>query len=305
MNRVAVFGGLGNQMFQYALAMSMDASGIPTTVSVRDFLAYRHHQGFELTKVFDIPVPFFEKLKIGLLGATTSLWEHRMMMGVLGRYLSWERKRNKNIFLEKKEHVFDPEVFKCKNQLLIGTWQAERYFADQRDLIREVYNFKKPTDNVNIEMAHKLSEINGVAVHIRRGDYMTQNWKATHCVIDGPAYYEEAIHYIRGKVQNPVFYFFSDDMDWVKSHFKSKDYVFVHHNKGKKSYLDMYLMSLCKHHVISNSTFSWWAAWLANYQEQIVIQPTPWLVGKSCEGVYPDRWKTIDVSRTDKLYLVK
>jgi hypothetical protein len=106
------------------------------------------------------------------------------------------------------------------------------------------------------------------------------------------AYYQKAIEYIKSQVKTPVFYIFSDDIEWVKSNLLlDKNTVFVGHNKGTESYNDMHLMSLCKHHIIANSSFSWWGAWLNASPNKIVVAPKKWFASnQNDQDLIPRSW---------------
>lgn len=145
-----------------------------------------------------------------------------------------------------------------------GYYQSEKYFADFANDIRNEFQFKEKL---------QAPDGNTVAIHIRRGDYVGA---AAHMVCT-PFYYEKAAAYICERVENPVFYVFSEDVEWCKENVKIPQPCFYICNTDKQSSYDMQLMSLCKHNIISNSTYSWWAAWLNNNPDKIVIAPDKWL----------------------------
>ncbi|WP_296700652.1 alpha-1,2-fucosyltransferase [Algoriphagus sp.] len=296
MNKIAIYGGLGNQMFQYALAIAMDASGIPTKVSINDYFLNRHYQGFELLKAFNVPMPIQDKLKVFAIKQVRPLFvdiNTNSFKNIMTNFLS----DNGNIYKEKEECVYDEEVFLQKSSFLVGTWQSLKYFEAQSDLIREVFNFTKPKDLINIKIANDILNSKSVAVHVRRGNFMDPQIAKSKMVIDSSDYYYKSFEIIREKVSNPIFYIFSDDIKWAKEHFKGPDFVFVTNNKGTNSYLDMYLMSLCKHFIIANSSFSWWAAWLAGFESKKIIMPKPWIKGNNCSDIYPKDWIALDVNQ--------
>lgn len=305
MNHVAIYGGLGNQMFQFALAISMDASGIPTTISANDYLLNRHYQGFELLKAFNVPIVMRERIKLfavknvrPFLVDSNGLYVKNLVAKLFNS--------SSKVFKEVEEYNFDKRVFDQENSFIIGTWQNVKYFDFQRELIKEVFNFNKPKDLLNLKLADEILKKNSIAVHVRRGDYMKPVNAETRMVCGSIDYYTRAFEKIKKSVENPVFYIFSDDISWVKKNFKGLDCVFISHNTGTNSYLDMYLMSLCKHFVIANSSFSWWAAWLSKSSEKQVIMPFPWVTYSACEGIYPAGWQPLDIrSATKELVLKK
>ncbi|WP_026969087.1 alpha-1,2-fucosyltransferase [Algoriphagus terrigena] len=294
MNRVAIFGGLGNQMFQYALAISMDANGIPTKISVNDFLLNRHYQGFELVKAFNVPLPIFDRMKASIMTKVRPLFVDTNP-GLVKNTLSRLFLKGNNIFQEKMEYHYDEEVLRQSSSFLIGTWQSPRYFESQQQLIREVFNFNKPHDDINMQMSGEIANSNAVAVHVRRGFYLEPTLTRSRMVIDSSDYYYKAFDVISEQVDNPVFYVFSDDIEWAKRNLRGRKFVFVSHNKGANSYLDMYLMSLCKHFIIANSAFSWWPAWLSANENKIVVLPKPWIRETDCPSIYPNNWLAVSV----------
>lgn len=295
MNKVSIFGGLGSQMFQFALAIVLDVEGIPTKISIRNFFVDNHHQGFELSKVFSVPLRPIDKVKIFLLKWGAPFWKLKLVRWFMSKVINLYNRFDNPKFHEKQEFIFDPLVFDQKNSMIIGTWQSEGYLIKHHNLIKEVFNFNKPKDYKNSILSKEILNSNSVAIHIRRGDYTSLEWKSSHMVINDPKYYMDSIAKLRSKLDNPIFYFFSDDILWIKNNFKGQDFVFVSHNKSGNSYIDMYLMSLCKHFIIANSTFSWWAAWLSNSPDKLVIMPEPWLKNIQTPGIYPESWWAVPV----------
>lgn len=281
-------------MFQYALAISMDAEGIPTKISVNDFLLNRHYQGFELLKAFDVPMPIVDRWRASLMSRVRPLLMNAGS-GLVKNTLSKLLLSSSNEFHEKLEYQYDEEVMQQRDSHLIGTWQCPKYFESQQQLIREVFNFNKPHDDLNLKFSTEIAASNAVAVHVRRGFYLEQSMSRSHMVIDSSDYYYKAFDLISQQVKNPVFYVFSDDIAWAKRNLKGGRFVFVSHNRGANSYLDMYLMSLCKHFVIANSAFSWWPAWLAPNQDKVVVVPKPWVRESDCPSIYLGNWQAIDV----------
>lgn len=298
MNRVAIFGGLGNQMFQYALAIAMDASGIPTKISVNDYLLNRHYQGFELLKAFNVPIPIHDRFKVFAMKKLRPVFVD-VNTSYIRQIMTKMFLDSNNVYRERLEYRYDPKVFEQESSFLIGTWQSLNYFESQNDLIREVFNFNKPKDIPNIKIANEIQAKNSVAVHVRRGDFMKPGLAKSRMVIDSIDYYHSAFSIINDTVENPTFYIFSDDIQWARENFKGKNFVFLSHNQGANSYLDMYLMSLCSHFIIANSSFSWWAAWLADNDEKQVIMPSPWVKNMECTDIYPEGWTALEVRSSE------
>lgn len=298
MNRVAIFGGLGNQMFQYALAIAMDASGIPTKISVNDYMLNRHYQGFELLKAFNVAIPIRDRFRVYVMNRFRPMLVNvsdSTVRKVITRLLN----NRSNVYNEIKEYYFDENVFEQESVFLVGTWQSMKYFESQKTLIKEVFNFNKPSDLVNLKLANEIQSKNAVAVHVRRGNFIKPELADSRMLNDSLNYYHKAFNIINESVENPVFYIFSDDIQWAKENFKGTNFVFVSHNKGSNSYLDMYLMTLCQHFIIANSSFSWWGAWLADNKDKKVIMPTPWVKKMDCSSIYPTGWLTLEVNASN------
>ncbi|WP_196602999.1 alpha-1,2-fucosyltransferase [Pectinatus frisingensis] len=152
---------------------------------------------------------------------------------------------------------------------LDGYWQDERYFYCVRKKIMDEFSFNKNIYLKNKELINQLALENSIGVHIRRGDYVNTGFDITR--ID---YYKKAIEFISNKTKKPIFYFFSDDVGYVKKKF---DFIsnkkIITGNTGVNSYIDMFLMSKCRHNIIANSSFSYWGAYLNKNINKIVVAP--------------------------------
>jgi len=269
-----IIGGLGNQMFQYAAGRSLSLErDVTLLLDISDFSKYKLHQGFELQRVFNGHVNIANPTQIqDVLG-----WQR---FPVLRRLLS----QPSIAFLRKRELVFEPSFhywsgisdvpYDC---YLSGYWQSEKYFRKHSAQIRSDFNFPENLSTENLAISQKISQVNAVSLHVRRGDYITNSKNINvlnACTLD---YYYTAIDELQKKIKNPHIFIFSDDIDWVKSNLiTSLPCEFIDNNKGQDSFFDMQLMSLCQHHIIANSSFSWWGAWLGVNPHKIVIAPTKW-----------------------------
>jgi hypothetical protein len=178
---------------------------------------------------------------------------------------------------------------------LVGYWQSEKYFAEVAEQIREDFSFLLPPGNRNAELAREIQQVNAVSLHVRRGDYASNaRTTSTHglCSLD---YYRAAIEYVAERVKQPHLYIFSDDIEWVINNLKIElPHQYVDHNHGAESYNDMRLMSMCKHHIIANSSFSWWGAWLNPSTDKIIVAPTHWFANQTNVGdLFPQGWVTL------------
>jgi hypothetical protein len=283
-------GGLGNQMFQYACARSLSIDlSLPLKVIYGSSITQTVHNGYELKRVFGIDLDFASKNDINK--SFGCLLSNNFFRKVLS-------KKPFNAFLTKKfivEQSFQYSPIKhCDMAFIQGYWQSEKYFENNKLTILSDFCFQDSDDPFNYIMEKEIKSTNSVSVHIRRGDYLT-NLKAKsihgHCSLN---YYLDAIAFLQSKIGDFRMFIFSDDPDWASDNLGSRfsNVTIVRHNSGEKSYNDMKLMSLCDHHIIANSTFSWWGAWLNPSSEKIVVAPKNWFVTDkiSSEDLIPSSW---------------
>ena len=289
-----VIGGLGNQMFQYAhyraLSLKLQAS---LYLAVDFFDGYKLHNGYELDRVFGIKTPLLDHHsvcdKIGFISANKSIRRLAEKLPVLAKMLVGCNYEN-NFHAEDKE--LGRVSLACPSYLH-GYWQSEKYFQDESKAIRSDYIFHAPLSESNQNIANIATNKNSVGVHVRRGDYVSSKKNLSVHGICSVDYYCEAIANIKRLVDDPFFIFFSDDGDWVADNICPlvEEFIIVSGNKGNDSYVDMQLMSMCKHQVIANSSFSWWGAWLNNNKDKIVYAPKIWFAGRRNPiDIVPPSW---------------
>jgi hypothetical protein len=286
---VNVIGGLGNQMFQYAAgrSLSLDIEQ-PLRLDVSGFANYGLHQGFELDSVFACPIKRATAENVHeILGWQSKPFAKR----ILSRpFLA--RLRRHSFIVEPYFHYWPGLSHVPCDSYLSGYWQSEKYFKAHEEVIRRDFAFKEVLSGRNKDIAEQIASSNAVSLHVRRGDYVNNpKTQAAHglCSVD---YYQTAIRYVSEGVDQPHFYVFSDDIPWVKDNLKFDfSCQYVDHNKGKASYNDMHLMSLCRHHIIANSSFSWWGAWLNPNPEKIVVAPRNWFANdNNVDDLLPQAW---------------
>lgn len=176
------------------------------------------------------------------------------------------------------------------NTFLIGFWQSEKYFWEHREILFDDLKIKKEFIKNVAGKATEIQKENSVCVHVRRGDYLQ---KANYFGVLSVGYYAKALDYLRRNTGKFKVYFFSDDMDWVKENIRIKeDHEFVSGIISKNNVEDFYLMTNCRHHIIANSSFSWWAAWLNPNKEKTIIAPEKWFNSNQYhpDDVVPDNW---------------
>jgi len=202
---------------------------------------------------------------------------------------------------------FHPDLFKKINIkikkggsiYLEGNFQSEKNFAEFSPQIRQEFTFKKEFFNDKVkQLAEVIQKENSVSIHIRRGDYINDKKTNKYHGFCPTEYYKEAVVLIKQRVPSPVFYIFTDDEKWVSENFATPEFIkliptYVNISKNHlKDHEEMYLMSQCKHHIIANSSFSWWGAWLNKKSDKIVIAPEKWVSKKPNPhpNIIPETW---------------
>ena len=287
-----LIGGLGNQMFQYAAgrALALDFSQ-PLRLDISGFHGYGLHQGFELLRVFSCPAEIATESEVrSILG-----WQYAAGIRRILARQAFSAFRSKGLVVEPHYHYWPGIKNIQRDCYLSGYWQSEKYFLDAASVIRADFAFKLSLEASNTVLAEQICKVNSVSLHVRRGDYASNpKTTATHglCTLD---YYQAAVRYVSERVEHPQFFIFSDDIDWVKGNLKV-DFPcqYVDHNYGDKSYNDMHLMSLCRHQIIANSSFSWWGAWLNANPDKIVVAPKKWFVNENnTADLLPQGWVSL------------
>ncbi|MFA6177946.1 MAG: alpha-1,2-fucosyltransferase [Candidatus Paceibacterota bacterium] len=288
-------GGLGNQLFQYAFGRSVslqkkaelkfDVSSLQKNIPGITKREYN-------LSVFSIPENFATEKEIA------KFQKYKRKPGkkwfIYNRLIA----NNKKYFQERKFH-FDEKVFDVSSDCYFeGWWQTEKYFKNIEEIIRKEIVVKIPLSGKNAETAKNISSVNAVALHIRRGDYVSNAETNDALGTFGPEYYKKAVGIIAEKVPNPHLFVFSDDHEWVKKNIVLPyPTTYVDHNDTDKNYEDLRLMSQCKHFVIANSSFSWWGAWLSQNPNKIVIGPKKWFnnvkPSVKTDDIMPENWTRI------------
>lgn len=275
---VVCFGdGLGNQMFQYAFYREL-VYKYPRNRVYADICNFygsvNDHNGYELERIFNIQIPECSRHKAMELADYYGLGnkKHPVLNRIFGlRIVIFGRKRS---FISVDDPTeFYKEIFDLNplnSYMLRGNWINENYFIDIKEQLYHDFIFPPIVDEKNLEIAKKIKDTLSVSIHIRRGDYITSGVTSLNTV-----YYTEAIDMIKNRIHQELHFFvFSDDIEYCRQVLQSLSNVtFIDVNKGDDSFRDMQLMSLCKHNIIANSTFSYWGAYLNQNIEKIVIAP--------------------------------
>jgi hypothetical protein len=286
MDVVVFFNGLGNQMSQYAFYLQKRSIDKSTY-----FIPFcQDHNGLELDRVFGI------NCKEALIQKSLYIL-FRILLTDKIKIISNPVKRilnllNCKIIKENFDYNFNKNFTIPSKGITFyyGGWHTEKYFLESKNAIVKEFEFTQPNDQENIAYITKINQTNSVSIHVRRGDFLNANNINLFGDICTKDYFIKAVALIESKVSNPHFFVFSNDLKWVKENLIINNVNYVNCNSGKNSWKDMYLISLCKHNIISNSTFSWWGAWLNKHANKIVISPNRFLKSDTVTDVYPESW---------------
>lgn len=288
---VKIIGGLGNQLFQYALGKHLALlNHTDLKLDITGFDEYKLH-AYSLGH-FNITENFATREEV----ARFKRYQRRRgkIWFIYNRFIADEQK-----YTQERQFHFDPQILKRTGDIYLdGFWQTEKYFKDIQDILRKEITVKSPLQGRDADIAREIEATNSVMMHIRRGDYVTNQQTNEYHGTCGLDYYRKAIAIIAEKVPSPHFFIFSDDHEWVKENIVLEyPSTYVDHNNADKNYEDLRLMSLCKHHIIANSSFSWWGAWLSQNTHKIVIGPKGWFNNPKKKSitsdVIPSDWITI------------
>jgi hypothetical protein len=288
---VKLMGGLGNQMFQYATARRLaHKHGVPLRLDVSDYknmhendtprhfsldaykisgkVANENELASMLSRDFRATLPYKISRRLGI--------DKRL------RPLGESAKGLNSIVLRARNNTY-----------LVGWWQNEGYFQDIKDILLKEFVPKK-NSSYSRSILEQMGVRDAVAIHVRRGDYVTNKHANKEHGLTPLDYYKAAMKIIEESVKAPRYYVFSDDIDWCKKNLPlGKDAVFVDKNGEARPHEDIYLMQNCKHNIIANSSFSWWGAWLNNNPDKIVIAPKVWFQNKATDAdteIVPPSW---------------
>ena len=265
--------GLANRMFQYSYYLYLKKKGYDVKVDYYTISALAHEEVL-WNRIFPMAnLDVAKKWDVFRLGGGSSL-----LSKIRRRYLPYTCKVQymptafsiESIMLDAEKYIF-------------GVFQNASMVDEVKEDVQRLFSFASFEDGRNKLLENKLKLENSIGIHVRKGkDYTSRIWYQNTCTLE---YYRSAINYIKERVENPQFYVFADNPEWVQENFKEFDYYLVECNPiaGWGSHFDMQLMSSCKHNIISNSTYSWWGAFLNKNEDKIVILPKQWFNPLSCD----------------------
>lgn len=284
-----ITSGLGNQLFQYALGRHL---ALQYTTELWFDLRYFHQEyetdtprKFKLDR-FNIPYHLLDQSPWLYLSKATRLLPGRSLRPLIDtRYES--------------DFHFDPHVLRpaAPMTILWGFWQSERYFDGSTAQIRQDLTFGPRQSETFATFSQQIEQADvPVSVHIRRGDYVTHPEFSKSFGFVGLAYYQTALSRLIDQFPNATLFFFSDDPDWVRANLHTQQpHVFVQSTGPDADVDDLQLMSLCHHHIIANSSFSWWGAWLDPRPDKVVMAPQNWFANKPwrTQDLLPASWQRV------------
>jgi hypothetical protein len=270
---VKLMGGMGNQMFQYAFGRALSLKyNTPLKIDL-SFLKNRNMGPGFIYRDYDLNLfNVYEDFNVNYNGVAVA---------------------SEPFFHYSNELVNAIAQVKDRNILIDGYWQSPKYFLGLDSQIRKDFEFKNKVDDSKddniLNMVNLITNSNSVMINVRRTDYLNTN----HHGVMGLEYINNSVNIIKSKVENPKFFIFSDDIDWCKSNIVLDNMVIVDHSyKGDRFSYYLQLMMMCKNFIIPNSTFAWWAAWLNQYEDKIVIAPKKWLASDkiNTNDIIPSDW---------------
>lgn len=296
-----LIGGLGNQMFQYALGKHLSIIyQTKLLVDISSFSQLANKDPFFVKRQYDLnifeanvntlPLTNFK----GLPYYKDSLF-HKLKHKVKDKLNLYKFLNGYNIINEKYQFQYDSDVLKCgSNAYLSGYWQNEKYFKPIEEELKKDFTILIPHSSEVQKLAITIQEETSVCIHIRRTDFVRN---PSHDILSADYFYR-AVNIIQKKVsQDFTLFIFSDDIEWCIQNLRLKgNHLFINHELYNSNFAsDFYLMTKCKHFIIPNSSFGWWAAWLGNYPEKIIIAPKRWIniSGLNTSDLIPKNWITI------------
>lgn len=285
---VRLLGGLGNQCFQYATGRAIaDWHQVPLKLDISFFDRYPNRE-YRLHH-FNISADLASRAEMERMTGKGKNRLIRWVDAIWQKRLPYYRR----LVYEQQGQCYDPHIKDAGDDVyLAGYWQSEKFFIDIEGIIRQELAVKKPPDELNRSVCKHIEKTESVSLHIRRGDYASDpkvNQVHGLCSLE---YYEAAIKTLTQTVKKPSFFVFSDDITWARNNLDLDiATTYVDHNGNAKDFEDLRLMRHCKHHIIANSSFSWWGAWLCDHPQKIVIAPKRWFkIPLGTIDLIPDSW---------------
>lgn len=288
---VKLIGGLGNQMFQYAVGRHLAMKNKSTLkLDISGFKDY-NLRNYDLGH-FNIQENIATSKDLSGVIFPSGRFTHKVRKYVIIKLYGIQRIH----YIKQHTLNHQPEILGLGDNIYLdGSWQSEKYFSNIKDVIKKEFTVKNQPDSINESWIEKITQCQSVSVHIRRGDYISDPKTSQFHGVLGLGYYHQAMNLMLEKIESPHFFVFSDDPDWAEKNIRvDAPITYIKHN-DIMNYEDMRLMSTCKHHIIANSSFSWWGAWLAPNENKIVFGPSRWFRGVDYndQDRMPENWLRI------------
>lgn len=284
---IKISGGLGNQIYQYALYRKFQSLGTEAKMSLEYFKndkILRPVPGHSVKYLLGV---IFSGIKESFSTDEEDKEFKKFSTNPVLRFLA-RKGLVPGVVIEDVQvsaSNYNPKILKLKNGYIDGYWQSMKYSSDINDSIRKELSFKKPLTGQNAEIAAEIVKTNSVSIHVRRGDYVNTEYELL-----GSAYYKKALAVVKEKIKDPKLFIFSDDIDWCKENLGING-TYITWNRGADSYIDMQLISLCKINIVANSTFSIWAAILNSNKNHLVIHPYKYTkFNEQKKDRWPEEW---------------
>jgi hypothetical protein len=281
-----LLGGLGNQLFQYAIGRALalrNGAELALDTEALESLPYRRYALGQLRikgRVLGKPERRTLRLDTGRTRFLTPIH------ALLGKPLL--------PVVRERSFSFDASVLEAPSACYLqGYWQSAKYFTGVEAIIRQEVVVDEPLAGLDLEIAESIQNTEAVSMHIRRGDYVANPQTNQYHGLCGPQYYETAQKALLERLDKVHFFVFSDDPDWVEQNLRFlASATIVRHNPPERDYEDLRLLSLCRHHIIANSTFSWWGAWLGSHEDKLVVAPKQWFRAAThrTDDLLPSEW---------------
>lgn len=281
---IRVCGGLGNQLFQFALYEKMCFWGKDVYLDKSLYESRKEKRHYCLDKLNNYIRYCSNKQRKQLSNSDNNR---------ISCYFQKKRGLKESHYYEKQRTFYDEEIFSLDNAYLDGYWQNEKYFCDIRDTFLKELHFNVSEDAM--ALLKEIQSCNAVSIHVRRGDYLKDSRRCENiCTLE---YYKRAMDFVEERATVDKYYIFSDDIEWCREQFKDDSrYTFVNPRSEKEAAADMKLMSYCKHNIIANSSFSWWAAWINENPQKIVVAPKVWIKGQDVD-IWCSGWQKLSEER--------
>lgn len=295
---IKIMGGLGNQLFQYAYGKALEkGGGYSVFLDAETFFRYEAYRDGITQRDFQINEL---KTTLPILDMEHHSWrkyfypyarnfKEYLRTGILS-FLSRRLKIPRKIYSLEQIYLYQKKYTKYQGECYIsGYFQSPGYFSSIREILLEEFQLKQESSLAYLKIKMQIDRKDSIAIHVRRGDYVDTGvnlqWE----------YYRKAIGYMEEKLTGPVYYIFSDEISWVKEKLGTGvNIVYVNEDGNMTDCEELSLMSKCRHFIISNSSFSWWGAWLGTYQEKIVVVPAHWTRGNEIRDVILQEWIKIE-----------